>query len=98
MESMERQFRTNMQRETGRSARALGKIKAKCAADVRAAEFVAQADANFWRKRALASERRAGRAMADVKRLKMEMTKAKSGAIDLASTVDKVKERLESEQ
>ena len=59
MESMERQFRTNTQRETGRSARALGKIKAKCAADVRAAELVAQADANFWRKLALASERRA---------------------------------------
>ena len=36
--------------------------------------------------------------MTDVKRLKIDLAKAKLGAIDLESAVDKAKEKLESEQ
>ena len=58
-------------------------MKTQSAADVQAAEFVAQADVNFWTKRALAFERQADRATTDVKRLKTQMM-----------MVDKAKERL----
>ena len=70
MQRMERKFRINLQRKRRRSARTLGKMQAKIATDVQAAEFVAQADVNFWRKRALTLERQAKRATTDLKRLK----------------------------
>ena len=75
MQRMERKFHINLQRERSRSARALGKMQAKSAADLQAAEFMAQADVNFWRKRALFLERNADRGAADLKRLQAEMTK-----------------------
>jgi len=94
MQRMERKFHINLQRERSRSARALGKMQAKSAADLQAAEFMAQADVNFWRKRALFLERNADRGAADLKRLQAEMTKVD----EVNKKVDEVKDRLASEQ
>ena len=75
MQRMERKFHINLQRERARSARALGKMQAKSSADLQAAEFMAQADVNFWRKRALFLERHTDRGTTDMKRLQAEMIK-----------------------
>ena len=70
MRWIQRKCNTTVLREKQRAARALDKMKSKCAIDVRTAELVALSDCNYWRKRALAAESRAEQADRKVKRMK----------------------------
>ena len=84
---IQRKCNTTVRREKQRAARALDKMKSKCAIDVRTAELVELSDCNYWRKRALAAESRAEQAGRKVKRMK-----------SLEVKMDDARSKLEIEQ
>ena len=91
---LERRYDESMKREKARAARIIGKLKAKMEQDLRTATLVGEASANYWRKRALVSEKRANHALQNVKRLKVQVKTLKENAAGLADEADNAKGKL----
>ena len=95
---LKKQHDDNMKREKAKGARIIGKLKARLERDVRTATLEANEDAKYWRKRALASEERAGRLLENTKRLKLQVNHIKGDAAGLSHEAEAAKEKLQAEQ
>ena len=92
---MKSQSAMDLKRAEARASRLIGKLKAKSEYDVQVAKQVGDAEANFWRKRALSAENRVEWAEANVKRLKVQVANLKEGSMGLKSKLKGTKEQLE---